>query len=277
MKTFDGELLGQKGVKLYFRGWLPEKEIRAVIIIVHGIAEHSGRYSGIGQYLAEKGYAGFAMDHRNHGQSEGIKGIADKFRYFVDDLKSFYEHVRAENPNKEIYILGHSMGAAIGLALAIDLGVQPAGLIISGAPLRANPYLPIPVIGLLRTMAVLSPYLGLYKMNSSQLSKDPEVVDAYDHDALVFRGKITAGLGIELLWQARLLEKGLSKVTAPILVLHGQEDRVCQPIAAAILNRKASSLDKNIKIYPGLLHEILNEPERERVFADISDWLDGRL
>jgi acylglycerol lipase len=277
MKTFEGELLGQKGLKLYFQGWLPEKEIRAVIIIVHGIAEHSGRYAAIGQYLAEKGYAAFAMDHRHHGQSEGIKGRVDKFRYFVDDLKSFYEHVRAENPNKEIYILGHSMGAAIGLALAIDLGVQPAGLIISGAPLRANPYLPKPVIALLRTMAVLLPYLGLYKMNSSQLSKDPEVVDAYDHDHLVFRGKITAGLGVELLWQARHLEKGLSKIKAPILVLHGQADRVCQPVAAAILNRKASSLDKNIKIYPGLQHEILNEPERERVFADISDWLDGRL
>ncbi len=217
------------------------------------------------------------MDNRHHGQSEGIKGRVDKLRYFIEDLKAFYEHIRAENPNKEVFILGHSMGAAISLGLAIELGVQPAGLIISGAPLRANPVLPIPVIALLRPLALLLPYLGLYKLNSSQLSKDPAVVDVYDHDPLVFRGKITAGLAIELLWQARHLEKGMSKITAPILILHGQEDQVCQSIAAEILNRKVSSLDKSIKIYPGLRHEILNEPERERVFADISAWLDGRL
>jgi acylglycerol lipase len=277
MKTIEGGLLGQKGLNMYYRGWLPDEKTKGVIIVVHGIAEYSGRYAGIGQYLAVKGYAVFAMDHRHHGQSEGIKGRIDKFSYFVEDLKSFYEHIMADNPNKKVFILGHSMGAAISLALAVNMGIQPAGLIISGAPLRANPVLPVPVIALMRPLALMLPNMGLYQLNSSQLSKDPGVVEAYDHDPLVFRGKITAGLGIELLWHARHLEKGLSKITTPLLILHGQADSVCQPTAAAILERKASSPDKTLKIYPGLQHEILNEPEREAVFADIVGWINARL
>ena len=277
MKIQTGYITGQKGLRLFYRSWLPDHEFKAIIIVVHGIAEHSGRYAVLAQYLVSHGYAVFAMDHRHHGQSEGIPGQVDNFQFFIDDLNSFFQKIAHENTDHKTFILGHSMGATISLASALNFQLQPAGFIISGAPFRANPSLPAPVIALLRPLGYFCPNLGLFKLNSSLLSKDSAVVESYDLDPLVFRGKITARLGIELLWQSRRLENELACVKAPILILHGREDTVCISSGAQILSQNVSSSEKRLIFYPGLYHEILNEPEREKVFVDIVWWLKTRL
>ena len=277
MKNRAGCLTGQKGLRLFYQSWLPDTESRANIIIVHGIAEHSGRYTNFARYLVGQGYNVFAMDNRHHGQSEGNPGQVDNFQFFIDDLNSFYRQVSEDNQGRKTFILGHSMGAMISLASAVDHQVQPAGFIITGVPLRANPYLPVPVIVLLRPLGFLFPHMALYNLNSSLLSKDRQVVESYDRDPLVFRGKITARLGIELLWQSRRLENELGNIKTPVLILHGQDDAVCDSTGSRLLAKKVASYDKSLVIYPGLYHEILNEPEHEKVFGDIGGWIKARL
>ena len=270
----EGRLHGAGGIELYWQGWLPQAEPRAVVVISHGVSEHSARYAHVGERLAGAGYAAYAVDHRGHGRSQG-KRVMVNADDVVADLRAFIDLAAARQPGRPVYLLGHSMGAAIAIACAVRHQDALAGLLLSGA--LADPDAASPVTRALSTvLSKLTPGLGVYEVDASLISRDPEVVRAYKQDPLVHHGKLPARTVAELTGTVGRFPEEVPRLRLPLLVMHGGSDSLTTLAGSRMVHERASSSDKTLEVYDGLRHEILNEPEKERVIAEMIEWLDAR-
>jgi alpha-beta hydrolase superfamily lysophospholipase len=277
MQHKEGTFKGLNGLELYHVAWLPDKEIKAVIIAVHGLAEHIGRYKNVVDYLIPRGYAIYGLDHRGHGKSQGIKGYVDRFDDYITDLKTFHDMVRKEQPDKKIFMLGHSLGGLIAVAYAVKYQEGLAGLIASAPLLKIGASVSPATVFMAKIIAALAPKMGVTTLDASAISRDQAVVDTYVNDPLVYRGKTSARLGVELIEITTNIPEMIPTITLPLLVMYGTEDRLCDPEGSKMLYYKAGSMDKTLKAYEGLYHEIFNEPEHEAVLADVEVWLSTRV
>jgi acylglycerol lipase len=271
---------GLEGLNIFCQVWRPQQEPRAVLIIVHGYAEHSGRYRHVAEHFANLGYVVYALDHRGHGQSDRVNNVlADviHFEDYVSDFKTFFDIVKNRQGTRRIFLVGHSMGGAIATLFAASHGMSIDGLVTSGVGVlfvsKALPLILVLVKALLRFVA---PRLQVFSMPVEWVSRDPEVVKDYRRDPLNYHGGVRARMLFQMLRAADLIAIEAFHVKIPLLVLHGGGDRLISPSSSQMLYDRASSIDKKLKIYPGLYHEILNEPERHEVLADIANWLEMR-
>ena len=277
MKHIEGTFKEPKGLSLFYQYWLPDQSPKAVLMIVHGLAEHSGRYTNLVNYFVPKGYAVCGFDYRGHGKSEGLRCYVDRFSDYVSDVKTFFEKVHKEHSNLKIFLVGHSMGATIAVAYAVKYQRDLAGLIISGVGLKPGASISPALKAVARLISAVSPKMGLTVLDASAISRDKAVVDAYVNDPLVYRGKIRARLGAEMINTIDKLPSLIPQISLPIIIMHGTEDRLCNPEGSQILYDKVGSVDKTLKLYKGLYHEIFNEPEHEKVMADVEAWLSAHL
>jgi len=273
MKRKEGKLKGYKGLNLYYQYWLPEGKPKAVLLVAHGLAEHSGRYKNLVDYFVPKGYAVYALDHRGHGKSEGTRSYVDNFNDYLTDLETFFGMVRKENKNARIFLFGHSLGGTIATAYAIEHQKELAGLIVSGASLVASTSVSPALLAMAGVVSALLPKMGVTLLDASAISRDKAVVDAYVNDPLVFRGKVPARTGAELARMWKHLPEQMHKIKLPILIMHGFADQLANPAGSKLLYERVSSKDKTLKLYDNCYHEICNEPEREQVFMDMQTWL----
>jgi acylglycerol lipase len=277
MQQKEGTFKGLNGLELYHTAWLPDKDTKAVIIAVHGLAEHIGRYKNVVNYLVPRGYAVYGLDHRGHGKSQGTKGYVDRFDDYIIDLKTFYDMVRKEQPDKKIFMLGHSLGGLIAVDYAIKYQAELAGLVVSAPLLQISESVSPATVFMAKILSALAPKMGITTLDASAISRDKAVVDAYVNDPLVYRGKTSARLGVEMIKITTALPAMIPTITLPILIMYGTEDRLCDPEGSKMLYDKASSKDKTLKAYKGLYHEIFNEPEHDAVLADVDAWLSARI
>jgi alpha-beta hydrolase superfamily lysophospholipase len=276
METHEATWESADGLQLFERSWRPAQP-KAAVVIVHGFAEHGGRYDYAGAQLAANGYATYALDLRGHGRSDGKRTKVRSFDEHTGDVERFLARVREREPGLPAFLLGHSMGGVIaGLMLtAGDHGLR--GAILSGAALGSarRGWRIFQLI--LRAIGRLIPWLPVAKLDSAQVSRDPEVVQRYDRDPLVFRGRVSAGSAWAMIRAVRRVRRDMQKISLPLLILHGGADAMVDPGASRLLYERAGSVDKTLKIYDGLYHEILKEPERAEVLHDIVAWLDARV
>ena len=277
MQHTEGGFKGYKDLDIYYQCWLPEGDARAVLLVVHGWAEHSGRYTNLVDYFVPKGYAICALDHRGHGRSEGPRGYVDRFSDNLHDLKTFFDLVRSQHSDTKIFMVGHSMGGTVATAYVIEHQHELAGLLLSGASLMVGSGLPSALIPLARILSVLMPRMGVFVLDATDISQDKAVVDAYVNDPLVYRGKITCRFAAEMIKTLRRLPSQMPEINLPILVMHGTADRLGDPEGSRLLYDRAGSKDKTLKLYQGFYHEIFNEPEHEQVLSDMESWLAARL
>lgn len=273
MKHKDGKFKGYKGLKLYYQCWLPDKKPKALLLIAHGLAEHSGRYKNLVEYFVPKGYAVYALDHRGHGKSDGQRSYVANFNDYIIDLKTFFDKVLKENKSTKVFLFGHSLGATIAIAYAVEHQDELAGLMVSGASLVPPPGVSPALLAMAGILSALVPKMGVTVLDASTISRDQSVVDAYVNDPLVFRGKIPARTGAELARMWKQLPDQMPKIKIPILIMHGQSDRLSDPQGSKMLYERVGSKDKTLKIYDSCFHEICNEPEREQVCFDMEKWL----
>jgi len=273
MKRKEGKLKGYKGLNLYYQYWLPEGKPKAVLLVAHGLAEHSGRYKNLVDYFLPRGYAVYALDHRGHGKSEGIRSYVDNFNDYLTDLNTFYDMVRKENKDAKIFLFGHSLGATIATAYAIKHQKELDGLIVSGASLVPSTSVSPVLLAMAGLVSALAPKMGVTLLDASAVSRDQAVVDAYVNDPLVFRGKVPARTGAELARMWKQLPEQMPTIKLPILIMHGFADRLSDPRGSKLLYERVGSKDKTLKLYDNCYHEICNEPERAQVFADMNAWL----
>ncbi len=276
MRHREDNFTGYGGINLYWQCWLPEEKPRAVLIIAHGLAEHGGRYGNIVDYFVPRGYAVYALDHRGHGKSEGWRCYVEQFEHYVRDLEAFVNLAKQKQPESQVYVLGHSMGSTISAAYVLQNQAEIDGLIVTGATLKpGNSVTPVQIF-MARAISAVLPRMGVAALDAGSISQDRDVVQAYINDPLVYQGKVTARLGAELLKVMKQIRQKLADIQLPVLIMHGTEDRLSDPQSSQLMYDNVSSLDKTVLFYKGYHHEIHNEPGRNKVLADIENWLEAR-
>ena len=277
MRHQEGTFKGIRNASIYYQGWLPEGESTAVLLIVHGLAEHSGRYMNVVNHFVPLGYAVYGVDHVGHGKSSGTRVYVERFEDYTDTLKIYFDMVRHWQPEKPVFLVGHSMGGLIGAVYLLDHQAELTGAVLSGPAVKVHGSVSPAVIFVGKLISVLMPKLGLIGLEAEGVSRDPAVVQAYVNDPLVCRGKVTARLSAEFVKAIRRLAAEATKITLPILILQGSADRLVDPKGAQMLYNAVNSVDKTIKIYDGLYHEVYNEPEHGQVLGDVKVWLETYL
>lgn len=274
MKHQEGFFTGVQGAKIYHQHWLPEGKPKAALWVVHGLAEHSGRYGNLAGYFVPRGYALHALDHVGHGQSNGQRLYVANFAEYTDSLKIFFDRLRDCQPEVRLFLVGHSMGGLIAALYLLDHQQGLSGAILSGPAVKPHP-IPAAMVAMGRLLSLIFPRLGLVQLRTDGISRDRAVLDAYLADPLVAKTRITARLGAEILHSMELLRSRAERITLPLLILQGGADRLVDPDGARLLAERAGSADKRLIVYEGLYHEVFNEPERSRVLADLEQWLEA--
>jgi alpha-beta hydrolase superfamily lysophospholipase len=265
------------GKVLFTQRWQPETEVRAVFVIAHGLTEHSDRYLPLVEYFVERGVCCYALDHEGHGRSEGQRAYIRRFDDYVESLNTLVDIAQEENPDKKVFLIGHSMGGAISVNYLLKYQHKLAGCFLSGAAISVGKVIGPVQQQVLKWLSMVVPKTPLIKIEGEAVSRNPDVVQAYETDPLVYRGKATARLLAEIVKGAK---KGLARakeITLPMMILHGEDDRLATPDGSEALFDKISSGDKTLIIYPELYHEIFLEDEKYEVFGDMEEWLEKHL
>lgn len=244
-----------------------------MLVLVHGYAEHSGRYEEMGTWFAGRGCVVHAYDQRGHGRSQGPRCHVDRFDQFLDDLGLVLDAVRSEHPELPITLVGHSMGGLVTLAFLTSRKPRISSAVTSGAALSLGGVSRVRV-ALARAARRVLPRLAIGSgIDPQGLSRDPDVVRRYLADPLIVR-TMTTSLGAELLAAAPRTAALADQIALPLLVLHGEADPICSVEGSRAFHAGVRSPGSALRVYPGLLHEIFNEPERETVWQDVSRWLE---
>ncbi|MGH3853802.1 MAG: lysophospholipase [Pseudonocardiaceae bacterium] len=270
------------GRSAYWQAWLPQEQARALVVIVHGVHEHSARYAHVGARLAAVGFAVYAADHRGHGRSNGRRGNIERMALIVADLSSFVRFARERHPGLPVFMIGHSLGGLIALSWVTESGVTESGSLLDGLVVSGPAVQPAVGSALLKRLAgalsTVVPNLGVVALGADQkISRDPEVVRAYQEDPLVYHGKLKARTGAEILATMEGLPARLPRLSMPLLLLHGTADQICAPAGSTLVRDNVSSRDTTLIQYPGLYHELFNEPERNQILTDLITWLNHHL
>ncbi|MEI6259171.1 MAG: lysophospholipase [Deltaproteobacteria bacterium] len=273
MNHQEGFFEGIRNTRIYHQCWLPETEPKAVIMLIHGLGEHSGRYLNIVNHFVPMGFAVYGMDHPGHGRSDGIRKYVDRFEDFIETVKAFFERIQGWQTGKPIFLLGHSMGGLIGAVYLLDYQAGLKGAILSGPSVKKPDSISGITVFIAKMLGVLMPRFGLVETAPDEVCRDPAVVQAYISDPLVYKGKTTARLAAEVLKALKRISREAGKITLPILILQGGADLIVNPAGAQMLYDSISSADKEISTYGGLYHEIHNEPEHFKVLLDIESWI----
>nr|GMD66372.1 monoglyceride lipase-like [Ipomoea batatas] len=270
-----------RGDTLFTQSWTPVSvKVRGLVIILHGLNEHSGRYNDFAKKLNANGFKVYGMDWIGHGGSDGLHAFVHSLDDAVNDTKLFLSKVLVDNnPGLPCFLFGHSTGGAIVLKTALDPKVSTliSGIVLTSPAVGVQPAHPV-VKALAPVLSLLMPRYEWRTGNKRgiSVSRDPEALVAKYSDPLVFTGSIRVRTGYEILRITTFLQNNLSRLTVPFLVLHGTADLVTHPEASKKLYEDASSTDKTIKLFQGLLHDLLFEPEKEQVADHIIQWLDQR-
>ncbi|KAF3320528.1 hypothetical protein FCM35_KLT15224 [Carex littledalei] len=278
----DFELISTKrGETLFTQSWTPiGVKAKGVVVIMHGLNEHSGRYDHLARKLNENGFKVYAMDWTGHGGSDGLHGYVHSLDHAISDLKKFLNKLSEGSPSLPCFLFGHSTGGAIILKAVLDPEVQNQvdGIVMTSPAIAVQPAHPI--------VATLAPVFSLivprYQFSSVQktglpVSRDPKALRSKYSDPLVFTGPIRVRTGYEILCITTYLQDHLHEVNVPFLVLHGTSDSVTDPNGSKRLHEEARSKDKSIRLYDGLLHDLLIEPEKDLILGEIVDWLNSRV
>ncbi|GEL17942.1 alpha/beta hydrolase [Pseudonocardia asaccharolytica] len=272
----EGRLVGARGVELFWQGWLPgngtDPPPTGVLLLCHGLGEHTGRYGNVVDTLVPDGWAVYGLDHRGHGRSGGRRAHLDRYGDWLADYETFRRHVVARHPGLPVFLLGHSMGGQIALAYALDHQDDLRGLVLS-APALASDAVPKAAVPLLSVLAKVAPTLRPAGIDEARISKDPVVVADYRADPLVHHGNPTLALSSALFAQFDVLPERARGLRIPLLLQHGTDDRLTDPVGSRRLQATHGSVDATVRFYDGLWHEIYNEPERAAPLTDLREWL----
>lgn len=248
---------------------------KAVLVIVHGLCEHLGRYNYLTEKLNKFGYSVYRFDNRGHGKSGGERGYIEDFQYFFDDADVIVDLAMTENKGIPVFMLGHSMGGFITAGYGIKYRNKLKGQILSGAAVIELPL----AEGVKKdNFFEKKPRAILPNSLSSLICRDKSVVKAYDDDPLVlkeFTAKLMGEFGVR---GAAWISENIDKYEYPCLILHGGNDQIVTNECAKWMLANAKSKDKEMKIYEDCYHEILNEKdEKDTVISDIHKWIEKRI
>ncbi|MDT7769340.1 MAG: hypothetical protein QOI30_2350 [Mycobacterium sp.] len=257
--------------------WTPDTTPRGVVVLSHGFGEHARRYDHVAQRFGQDALVTYALDHRGHGRSGGKRVLVKDISEYTGDFDTLVGIAGKEHPGVTRVVLGHSMGGGIVFAYGVERPDAYDLMVLSGPAVAAQTAVSPPLAWLAKTLGAIVPGLPVQQLDAGAVSRDPAVVDAYNTDPLVYHGKVPAGVARALVLVGETMPKRAAALTAPLLVVHGSEDQLIPVDGSRQLVDAVGSSDVELKVYPGLYHEVFNEPERDQVLDDVVSWINARL
>ena len=268
---------GKLGSGLFYRSWPSADQARAVVLISHGLGEHSGRYEHVAAAFNAAGLHVFALDHLGHGQSPGKRAFVSRFSELTDGVAELRAHIAHEYPSMPVFLVGHSLGGLIAASTVLGAAEDYAGLLMTGPALGVPTPPPAWQVLLLRLFSVLAPGLKALELDANAICRDPAVVENYVADPLVHHENIPARMVVSLFDEGARVMARARDISLPVLLLHGAEDQLTSASASTEFVDMLASHDKQCTIYDGMYHELFNEPEQEAILKTCCEWITARV
>lgn len=280
MITFESKWKGNNGVTFYIRGWEPNnKRPKALLALIHGLGDHTGRYIHVGKTMTDTGYAFVGFDLRGHGRSGGARGHFPTLNAVMQDIRQFFKFLVQRYPDLPHFLYGHSLGGLLSLAYALQYPAGLNGVIVTGAGLRSPLQEQKGKVAMVNILGSLLPAITVPSgLDTTTISRDADVVKKYVNDPLV-HDKTSLGLGKSAIQAIDFCFAHAKEFKPPLLMMHGAADKLTYPSGSEDFARLASENNKDVtlKLWDGLYHEIHNEPEKAEVFKVMIEWLEKRL
>ncbi len=275
MTPAEETFVGTGDLKIFMRSWRPAETPKAVVAICHGVNSHSGEYLWAADQLVARGFAVYALDLRGRGRSEGERMHVAHIDDYVSDLSGLIQIAKAREPGLPVFLLGHSAGGVVSCSYALDQQAELAGLICESFAFKV----PAPDLALqiLKGVSHVAPHAGVLTLHNKDFSRDPAVVAAKDADPLVGHETQPAITVAALVRADERLDREFPRITLPVFILHGTEDKATMPKGSQQFFDEAGSADKTLKLYDGHFHDLLNDYGKEEVMADIQAWIDAHM
>lgn len=271
--SFDG--VG--GVRIVYDVWTPRGDPRGVVVLCHGYAEHARRYDHVAQRFGEVGLITYALDLRGHGRSGGKRVYLRSIDEYTCDFGSLVGIAAEEHPQLPRIVVGHSMGGGVVFAYGVEHPDDYTAMVLSGPAVYAQDEVSPFMITVAKVVGGILPGLPVEQLPTEAVSRDPEVVAAYMADPMVHHGKLPAGIAKALIKVGESMPQRAPALTAPLLVVHGEQDKLIPVEGSRHLLTCVGSTDAHLKVYPELYHEVFNEPERDLVLDDVTSWIATKL
>lgn len=263
-----------RGQRIFVQRWIPRGRVKGIVFIVHGLNDHSNKYTGVAQNWVENGFLVVAHDFHGHGRSDGFRAHTSSMQHYVDDasLAITDAEKRLNNRWKRLpkFILGHSLGGAVAIHLARDSPPTNLHGVLLTAP--AVKVYPKPILRLLAPMlATIAPLMPVQKLRFDRRRRR-----GGNDDPLVVRCPVRARVGYEVLKSCQKIMSEADRFRVPLFVAHSREDRVTNAKGSVDFHDRIASNDKTVVLYPGTVHDLLAE-RRDSVCQDMVHWAEKRL
>ena len=280
MKSFESKFEGNNGVNFYIRGWDPtNNRPKALLSLIHGLGEHTGRYLHVGKSMTDAGYALVGFDLRGHGKSGGARGHFPSLNAVIQDIRQFSKFLVQRYPDIPHFLYGHSLGGLLSLSYALQYPAGLNGVIITGAALRSSLQEQKNKIAMVNLLGSLLPKVTVPSgLDATTISRDGDVVKKYINDPLV-HDKTSLGLGKAALKAIEQCFTHGKKFIPPLLIMHGTDDKLTYPRGSEDFAKLVTETNKDVtlKLWDGLYHEIHNEPQKAEVFKVMIEWIEKHL
>ncbi|MGF6900617.1 acylglycerol lipase [Paraburkholderia sp. GAS348] len=267
------------GIDLPLYRWPATTPLRGTVALVHGLAEHAGRYAALADRLNPAGIELVAIDLRGHGHAPGKRVWVKRFDEYLLDAQALLDE--AATSCAPLFLMGHSMGGAVAALYAIErLAASErrlSGLILSSPALAPGRDVPRWMLKVSQVISRFWPTFPAMKIDAALLSRLQPVVNANRNDPLVHHGAIPARTGAELLLAMARIERGRAELRVPLLVYHGTADKLTEPEGSRDFGAHAGSPDKTLTMHEDSYHETMNDLDRDRVIGALIDWIEKRL
>ena len=280
MKSFESKFEGNNGINFYIRGWDPtNNRPKALLSLIHGLGEHTGRYLHVGKSMTDAGYALVGFDLRGHGKSGGARGHFPSLNAVMQDIRQFSKFLVQRYPDIPHFLYGHSLGGLLSLAYALQYPAGLNGVIVTGSALRSSLQEQKNKITMVNLLGSVLPSITVPSgLDAGTISRDTDVVQKYINDPLV-HDKTSLGLGKAALKAIDQCFTHAKEFAPPLLIMHGSADKLTYPSGSEDFAKLAIEANKDVtlKSWDGLYHEIHNEPEKAEVFKVMIEWIEKHL
>lgn len=269
------ETLENQGLKIFFRSWRPPTTARGAVVVVPGFNSHSGYYAWVAETLAAVGHATYAVDLRGRGRSDGERFYVDRFVDYVSDIAALMDVVKSRDAGLPVFLLGHSAGGVLACLYTLEHPSALAGLICESFAFQT----PAPdfALAVLKGLSHVAPHAHVLRLKNEDFSRDPQIVAVMNNDPLIAHETQPTKTVAELVRSDERLNEEFGRITLPLLILHGTEDKAAKSSGSQLFYDRAGSTDKTLKLYDGHFHDLLNDLGKETVMTDITTWIEARL
>lgn len=274
-KTTTANFSNNQGKRVFYRNWINGSKPKGIVVIVHGLNSHSGYYHNFAEQLNENNYEVYALDLYGRGESEGERFYISDYHDVIADIDQLVDIARCEHATQPIFLLGHSAGGVFASVYAVHHQAKLRGLIAESFAF----HLPVPgfALAVMKLLSHIIPHTRLIKLNNEDFSRDKSVVERMNNDPLLANEKQPVKTMQQLLLAGDYLKKQMPEISLSLFVLHGTADKATNPSGSQYFIENASSTDKQLKLYEGHYHDLLNDKYKAIIVNDIRRWLNERV